>query len=366
MRRHASALFSIVHNFAGGSDGVNPQAGLTKLKGVLYGTTGGGGASSRGTVFAIPAFRPEATLYSFVGYPSDGSDPAARLVNVNGTLYGTTDIGGTNALGTIFSITPSGAETVLHSFAGYPSDGSRPSGLIKVKGTLYGTTAEGGANNDGTVFSFTPSPSGAVTTLYSFAGGSDGATPKAGLVNLKGTFYGTTFSGGTNCGSSGGCGTVFAITPAGAESVLHSFGAAGDGSRPVASLIAVNGAVFGTTYLGGENCGTRGGCGIVFSVTPAGAETVIHSFSGEDGANPSAALISVKGTLYGTTASGGGNADGTVFAIPPFRSETVLHAFSGSDGSDPQAALLNVNGTLYGTTQNGGAHGDGTVFSLTP
>jgi uncharacterized repeat protein (TIGR03803 family) len=358
----------VVYSFAGGNDGANPQAGLLKVTGVLYGTTASGGANGHGTVFAIPSFRPEITLYSFAGYPYDGADPAASLINVNGTLYGTTYAGSANNDGTVFSITPSGTETVLHSFAGSPYDGAHPAGLINVKGTLYGTTASGGANDLGTVFSLAPTPSGTETTLYSFAGGNDGASPKAGLINVKGTLYGTTSLGGANCGSSGGCGTVFAITPSGAETVLYTFGGGTDGRYPVAGLINVKGKLYGTTFLGGANCGTRGGCGTVFAVTPSGAEAVLHSFAGgSDGANPHAGLINVKGTLYGTTSSGGGNGDGTVFAIPSFGSETVLHSFAGdSDGANPQAGLINVNGTLYGTTELGGANNDGTVFSLAP
>jgi uncharacterized repeat protein (TIGR03803 family) len=367
----------VIHSFAGPPyDGAAPAAALLKVRGTLYGTTVVGGTNSAGTVFAIPSFRPETTLYSFAGSPYDGSRPAG-LINVNGTLYGTTEGGGANCgssggCGTVFSITPSGTETVLHSFAGAPYEGARPTGLIKIKGTLYGTTLSGGTNNDGTVFSLTPTPSGTVTTLYSFAGAPyDGANPKAGLVNLKGTLYGTTFSGGAKCSSSSGCGTVFAITPSGAETVLYSFGGGSDGARPVASLINVNGTLYGTTYLGGTHCNTTGGCGTVYAVTPLGVETVLHSFAGgSDGANPAAGLLNVKGTLYGTTSSNGGSSKGggTVFSIPPFGSEIVLHNFAGGpyDGNGPEAALINVNGTLYGTTESGGANNRGTVFSLTP
>jgi uncharacterized repeat protein (TIGR03803 family) len=96
-------------------------------------------------------------LYSFKGGSEDGEYPEAGLINVKGTLYGTTYDGGANGDGTVFAITTSGAETVLHSFKGGSGDGEDPeAGLLNVKGTLYGTTFEGGANGDGTVFSLKP------------------------------------------------------------------------------------------------------------------------------------------------------------------------------------------------------------------
>jgi uncharacterized repeat protein (TIGR03803 family) len=192
-------------------------------------------------------------------------------------------------------------------------------GLINVKGTLYSTTIYGGVNNEGTVFAITTS--GTETVLHSFGGSGDGKEPDGGLINVKGTLYSTTVYGGVNCKSSG-CGTVFAITTSGKETVLHSFGATGDGEDPYAGLLNVNGTLYGTTLYGGSgSCSYRGisGCGTVFSITPSGTEAVLHSFggSGDDGENPHSGLINVKGTLYSTTFSGGANDYGTVFSISP-------------------------------------------------
>jgi uncharacterized repeat protein (TIGR03803 family) len=317
-----------------------------------------------------PAYR---VLFSFKG--KNGVFPMAGLLDVNGTLDGTTLIGGAKCLprgcGTVFAITTSGKETVLYSFGG-SGDGKNPyAGLINVKGTLYGTTYYGGANGDGTVFAITTS--GTETMLYSFDG-KTGANPDAGLINVKGTIYGTTENGGTTyCSSSFDCGTVFAITRSGKETVLHNFGGSGDGTYPEAGLINVKGTFYGTTMGGGANCSASYGCGTVFAITPSGTETVLHSFGGSrDGSYPRAGLINVKGTLYGTTFIGGANGSGTVFSITPSGKETVLHSFAGgTDGEQPLAGLLNFKGTLYGTTQYGGANcngstGCGTVFSLSP
>jgi uncharacterized repeat protein (TIGR03803 family) len=141
--------------------------------------------------------------------------------------------------------------------------------------------------------------------LYSFAGGTgDGSYPYAGLIIAKGTLYGTTFAGaGSGCYSEyPGCGSVYSISPSGKETVIHSFGRSEDGALPVADLVNIKGTLYGTTSSGGANCDSRGnddGCGTVFSITTSGAETVLYSFRGgsEDGKWPWAGLTNVKGTL---------------------------------------------------------------------
>ncbi|HTA55635.1 MAG TPA: choice-of-anchor tandem repeat GloVer-containing protein [Candidatus Acidoferrales bacterium] len=370
-----SVRYSVLHSFKGGfADGEEPFAGLVNVKGTLYGTTYEGGAYNRigeGTVFSITPSGTETVLHSFGG-SQDGAYPVAGLINVKGTLYGTTGKGGANGDGTVFSITPSGTETVLYSFKGGPGDGEQPrAGLINVKGTLYGTTYLGGncssSGGCGTVFSMTPS--GTETMLYSFKGVSgDGKYPFAGLIDVKGKFYGTTFEGGANCSGSGGCGTVFSITRSGEETMLHSFAGDPDGNNPEAGLINVKGTLYSTTYAGGTN-----NRGTVFSITPSGTETVLHSFGGSgDGADPVAALLYAKGKLYSTTFVGGPNNDGTVFSITPSGTQTVLYSFKGGgsgDGESPRAGLVKVKSALYGTTGGGGtgcggSYGCGTVYSL--
>jgi uncharacterized repeat protein (TIGR03803 family) len=212
---------------------------------------------------------------------------------------------------------PSVTYGVLYSFKGGSGDGADPyAGLINVKGTLYGTTYSGGASGNGTVFAITKT--GTETVLYSFKGGSgDGAQVVGGLLNVKGTLYGTTTGGGAGCGSYG-CGTVFKITTSGTETVLHSFSGSGDGENPDAGLINVKGTFYGTTEYGGANCSSSGVCGTVFKITTSGAETVLHSFGGSgDGIVPKGGLLNNSGRLYGTTAYGGANGDGTVFSLSP-------------------------------------------------
>ncbi len=200
----------VLHSF---DDSAGPAASLIDVNGTLYGTTVGGGLASScgssgcGTVFSITKSGKETILYSFKGLPTDGAQPLAGLIDVKGTLYGMTEDGGSYyGEGTVFSISTSGTEKVLHSF-GQGYDGNHPlAGLIDINGTLYGTTNQGGVYSQGTVFSI--SASGAENVLHSFGGIPDGLGPSASLVDVNGTLYGTTLYGGTH-----GNGTVFALTP---------------------------------------------------------------------------------------------------------------------------------------------------------
>jgi uncharacterized repeat protein (TIGR03803 family) len=352
------------------------------------------------------------TLWNFMGgnvQPLDGSQPYASLISDStGAVYGTTVVGGTAYCGTVFKLSPPNtvggpwAEKVLYSFMCL-SDGRYPeASLIFGKdGALYGTTSEGGSSDYGTVFKLAPpSTTGGPwnkTILYSFSGGDDGANPGAGLIfDTSGVLYGTTVGGGAH-----GAGTVYKLTPDSTsptgwtETVLYSFCSqtnCSDGGNPYAGLIfGTGGALYGTASGDGSaNDGT------VFKLTPpatvggAWNESVLHSFSGSDGAHPYDGLISDStGALYGTTVNGGNTSCesgcGTVFKLTPPSTvggtwnESVLYSFAGgsggSDGGHPLAGLiLDALGALYGTTPSGGTSticsgvyiGCGTVFKLTP
>jgi uncharacterized repeat protein (TIGR03803 family) len=311
----------------------------------------------------------EKVLYSFGSVSGDGNTPRAPLLNVKGTLYGTAEQGGIGD-GVIFTITPKGTENTIHTFQGGSNDGSLPfAGLIDVKGTLYGTTAGGGGS--GTVYSVTPA--GNVNIVYGFKGASagDGSAPEAGVIDINGVLYGTTFGGGMNSD-----GTVYKVTTSGTETVLHSFQGGSDGNSPFAALTNVNGILYGTTeFGGGTGCGGRG-CGTVFSITKSGKETVVYQFQGGtgDGEYPEASLLNVNGTLYGTTRFGGEagcgtDGCGTVFEVTSAGTVKIIHKFKNAEGYWPQAGLIDVGGTLYGTTTSGGkgtscAGGCGVVFAL--
>jgi len=279
-----------------------------------------------------------------------------------------------SSLGLIAGAAPpaGGGYKVLHRF-GSGTDGAYPyTDLIAVHGTLYGDTYDGGADNDGTLFALDPT-TGKEQVLYAFKGNSDGADPIAGLIDVKGTLYGTSLNGGTgtnNCDYDrvAGCGTVYALTlKTGAERVVYSFQGGADGGYPEASLINVGGTLYGTTAGGGStNCG--GGCGTVFSVDiRTGAKTTVYSFQGgtSDGFSPVSALTSFNGLLYGTTAMGGATDGGTLFAIQPSDgTERILHSFSVA--ATPSSPLTLAGNVFYGTTNSGGAYEVGAIFAFDP
>jgi uncharacterized repeat protein (TIGR03803 family) len=360
-----AASHSVLYSFTGGGDGTGPAASLTDMRGVLYGTTYGGGADSSGAVFRVSRAGAEKLVYSFRN-GADGASPKSPVVNVGGILYGTTQYGGgssacTGGCGTVFAVTPAGEEIMVHPFRG--ADGANPTaGLIDVGGILYGTTSYGGKYNYGTVFAMTPG--GAERVVYSFTGGADGGNPMGRLLNYYGILYGTTYTGGANQSY----GTVFSITTDGFEKVVYSFMDGSDGAYPTAGLVSIGHAFYGTSMYGAAHLGT------VFSVTPRGSLTVLHSFrGGKDGSEPEGDLINLGGTLYGVTYQGGSTSCfdslgcGTVFFVTPGKVETVVYAFKGgSDGLNPDAGLTNIGGLLYGTTVSGGTDFNGTVFAITP
>ncbi len=211
--------------------------------------------------------------------------------------------------------------------------------------------------------------------LYSF-NNTDGGLPASGVIfDAAGNLYGMTpYGGNENC--TGGCGTVFELTPAAGgrwtHKVLHFFSNSADGHYPYASLVLDgSGNLYGTTAFGGSGS-CKGGCGTVFELTPktsgTWAEKVLHSFNGKDGRYAEAALIfDAFGNLYGSTSVGGTHGYGTVFELVHNANggwtAEVLHDFEGGYGS-LGSLVFDGSGNLYGTTLGGGAFNDGTVFKL--
>ena len=262
---------------------------------------------------------------------------------------------------------------VLHSFTGF-GDGSVPEAGVTIDraGNLYGTTFQG------SVFKMSHRGSGWVlSTLYTFAGGSDGARPASRVIfGPDGTLYGTTSQGGSN-----GFGTVYNLRPPATvckstvcpwtETILHNF-TGSDGAAPQLGdlIFDAAGNIYGTTSGGGAH-----GEGAVFVLTRSGAgwtESVLYSFAGgNDGSVPySGVIFDAAGNLYGTTTLGGAHSVGTVYELAPSQSgwsETILYAFDGRDHSfTPYGGVIfDGQGNLYGTAC-GGPNGAGTVYELVP
>jgi uncharacterized repeat protein (TIGR03803 family) len=310
-------------------------------------------------------------------------------------------------------------EKVLYSFQGGANDGSYPYGsvIFDKQGNLYGVLQDFGGDSCaplggecGAVYRLSPPAqkggSWTETLLYEFQGkgANDGESPNSGLIMDKsGNLYGLTAYGGTgNCtllGLSAGCGTVYKLSPpkqkggAWTETILYSFPSATQGYVPIGDLVFDSaGNLYGSTLFGGMKGTTcdpdyGGQCGVVFEISPPKTkggkwtEKELHAFAGgTDGAEPNGGLVlDDKGSVYGTTAFGGGATCqgagcGTAFELDdPLTkrggswTEKILHRFAdGDDGAGPSSGLtFDAKGALYGTTGGGGSGFNGTVFRLT-
>jgi uncharacterized repeat protein (TIGR03803 family) len=376
---------TVLYNFCSQTDcgdGEYPNADLRlDDRGNIYGTANNGGSNEQGLVFELT---PEGEEQTALFDGTDGANPGFKVILGDGSLFGTTGAGG-YGYGSVFKVIPGGKLISLYSFCRNEpgcADGSEPGWIVLGKnGDLYGTTFKGGAyNNGGTVFKLTQS--GQETVLYSFCSVvlcADGAGPGGAIaLDKNGNLYGATAGGGAN-----GHGTMFKLTPQGEETVLYNFCTVqqpycGDGDSPSGLVFGRDGNLYGVTAGGGANA-----YGAVYRVTLAGQETVLYSFCSQpncaDGYSPNGVVFDKSNNLYGTTLLGGANSGsglgGTVFKLTPAGQETVLHSFCSqancADGNQPSSSELafDKNGNLYGTTHFGGvggAHGAGTVFRVTP
>jgi uncharacterized protein (TIGR03437 family) len=360
---------------------VNISSLVLGANGNLYGTASEGGIYGEGSLFEVTPTGKLTTLYSFGENPANGTIPTGSLMQaMDGSLYGTTESGGTFNRGTVFRATSTGFLTAVYSFGSYPTDGALPNGALiqATDGNFYGTTFGGGTSNVGIVFKLTPS--GAETTLYSFgASPTDGANPTGAVIQATdGNFYGTTVSGGAYAR-----GTVFKVMSGGTSTVLYSFGGIStDGTSPGPALIqASDGNFYGTTAGSVANAAASG---TVFKITPVGALTTLYTFCPSNcpnGNGPNGLIQGLDGNLYGTTRFGGAHFTyGTIFKITSQGALTTLYSFCSKvnclDGAAPETTLMQTsNGIFYGTTVNGGPFGieggcsncaNGTVFSFDP
>jgi uncharacterized protein (TIGR03437 family) len=351
---------TVLDSFNFGNNGSpGPSALIQGTDGNLYGTTFDGGNISTafpkgaGTVFKVNLLGAMTTLYTLGAASTDGANPTGLIQAADGNFYGTTESGGSANLGTVFKITPQGALTTLHAFAG--NDGTNPLSQVTQApdGNFYGTTNLGGANQGGTIYQMTPQ--GSVTTLFSFPASTAGWSPSNLIQATDGNFYGTSLAGGTS-----NCGTVFEITPSGAFTILHNF-SPGIAYQPRAGLIqATDGNFYGTT-----SGATGGDYGSVFKMTPAGVVTPLYLFAlMYAGAVPLGGVIQGNdGNLYGTTFTTEPGGGGTLFMLTLTGTFTVVFGFNPGTIASPSTTLLQASdGNLYGAALYGGAYGDGAIF----
>lgn len=288
----------VLENFV--ADGT-PEGGLTLgTDGNFYGTTQSGGVNLSGQIFKLTPNGTLTVLYTFTGGTDGGIPSAAPIQGADGNFYGTAISGGSGAgYGTIYKITPSGTFSVIHTFDS--TDGANPHAPLALgtDNNLYGTTYLGGTSGEGVVFRI--STSGTYTVLYNFDG-THGANPNGPLVQgSDGFFYGTTANGGASS-----AGVVFKVTGVGKIAVLHSLNGTSDGSQPFAGLVqATDGNFYGAASVGGSTS-CSGGCGTLFKITPPSSFSVIYTFDGSSAAGPNVTLVQhTNGLLYGDTENGG-------------------------------------------------------------
>ncbi len=365
--RRPNGAYAGLHSFGDAGDGVTP-AGTLVLDGAgfLYGATGGGGASSHGTVFKLKTDGSSyLVLHSFTGTTSDAAQPLLCPILVGSTLYGTALGGGLYSQGVLYKLNTDGMGFgLVHSFAGGTTDGASPFAAPTYEsgtGFLYGTAQLAGASSHGVVYKV-KTDGGSYAVIHDFAGGvSDGALPTGGVVrDAAGNLYGTTYNGGTP-----DHGVLYTLTTGGAGfAVLHTFtGGAMDGSSPAGPLLLQGSLLYGTTIAGGS-----AGAGTLFSIATSGAGfAVLRSFSGtSDGGGPQCTLVlDARGHLLGT-ATGGGAGYGVAFdSSADGQTYVVLHEFLSNSGTNPERGLVSDGaGNFYGTTNGGGAFGLGMVFKM--
>jgi uncharacterized repeat protein (TIGR03803 family) len=353
---------SNLYTFVGADNSVNPDGVIAQGRdGAYYGVAVG---PQPGTIYKVTGSGGFTLLHSMA--QAEGQGCNGLILGTDGNLYGTCPHGGdSQSAGTIIKMTPAGALTVLHTFNYGLVDGCYPDGVpVQASdGNFYGTTLNCGANNEGTAYKITPA--GVETIIHSFAGGTDAGQPIGALIlGSDGNLWGESAAGGSY-----NSGTVFKMSLSGAVTVVYQFlGCGAQGCYPAAGLVQGNdGNYYGTTQEGGTS-----NEGVVFKLTPAGAITILHSFNRtvDIGAYPQLPLtLGTDGNFYGVASDciSGGCSPANIFRITPAGVFTDVYNFTnygGNNNSLPfSPLLLGTNGTLYSTTEEDGK-GAGTFFSL--
>jgi uncharacterized repeat protein (TIGR03803 family) len=362
---------------SGGYSGILPAGLMSQGQdGNLYSTIQNNGTAKVGTAFKMTTAGQLTTIYNFCSLKScvDGSYPDGGLtLGTDGNLYGTTVGGGKYAAGTVFNLTPGGKLITMWSFTATKNDEAAPWNPVfeGQDGNFYGADPGVYSGNYGVIYKITPKNK---LTPYPFSF-SDGANPNLPTQGSDDNFYGTAILGGKPAckGYQYGCGVVYKMTANGNRTVLWPFKGyyGNDGAAPVGVLVqGYDGNFYGTTYYGGTSARCSGACGTLFKITPSGAEKVLHSFTGfPDGAYPDTGLtLGTDGNFYGTTPVGGKYNYGTIFRITPAGKLTILYNFCSVrgcvDGIYPKTPLVqHTNGKFYGST-TGNSLGGSVFYSL--
>jgi uncharacterized repeat protein (TIGR03803 family) len=344
---------------------VSPQVRLSDgtLYGTAFGTFNGG--SSHGAVWKVDTNGTVGVIYNFRALTQEEANPTVLISGTDGNLYGATApkaVGDLN--GMIFRLTPAGVFTPIYVFQDGKGTHAT-SLIQAADGNFYGTAAgdsSGGffnhpatMHNPGIFFRLTPA--GLFTTLYTFTGGADGSFPNALVQGADGNFYGSAQYGPESPANIfSGYGGIFKITPAGALTTLYSFSGGTNNGSPWGVIQGQDGNLYGITSANTPNS--------VFRVTPAGQRTTMYVLDGTNGTETVGLVASTDGNVYGTTKNGGIPQAGNIFRITP-AGQVNVYAFDGdATGQHPSRPFEGAEHSLYGATESGGSYSHGTVFRL--
>ena len=349
----ASGKLSTLHSFT--ADEAENTSGLIQVGSLFYGTGFSGGAGNWGTIFQMDLAGDVTVLHEFdagIG----GGIPTGVVVGSDGALYGVTVMGGANSIGVVFRFEPPSDFAVIHDLV--LEDGGGPSAALALAadGFFYGVTQGGGAHDLGTVFQV--DESGNLAVVHDFATG-DGRQPAELVDGGNGYLYGV-----NTIASSANVGTVFRVAANGDFDVLHTFLESEDGPPVGRPLRAADGRIYGPAF-GNPFAPGEGG---IYGVDADGANfELVFRFLPDAPSKPTSAfLLGADGAFYGTTSAGGPAGKGMVYRLELPDDLTVLHTFSGADGAFPSVLIEGEPGVFYGGANSGGPPptDDGVVFRL--
>ncbi len=366
-----TSAYTILQNFTTSTSGAGarPIRGpILAANGRLYGMCSQGGANNLGTLYeyviGTNTLTKRVDFDALTSASGKGNTPRGRLVQAaSGLMYGVTQLGGANNRGVIFRVSATGTSfTKLYDFAALPSiTGGQPfSGMtLGSNGVLYGTTQLGGTNGGGVIYSYNISTS-TYASVYDFVQAS-GRFPLGELTQASnGLFYGTTTQGGTN-----DVGVVFTYDATTDTYTNRQNLSSAVGSNPIGRMIiGSDGLLYGTTSQGGV-----GSAGTIYSINPTtNVFNVVYNLGLGAFSEPWGALLEdPSGTLVGMSAGGGTGSQGAIFKYVIGGSTTELVPFTFSNGSAPKGRLLKAsNGLFYGLTNTGGVNNLGILFSYDP
>lgn len=353
----------ILHDFGASPGPRKPDSVAENASGKIMVTSQFGGLQNRGTIFecsrtgeceVVHEFS-DGDLYSGNNFLTPGSD---------GHVYGTRNTGGDNSAGSIFALDPDNNYQLLHSFdasvlrvPAYPY-----AALIESRfkpGTFYGTLS-GGWGIAGGVYEFDRINGTKFLAQFNFETG----IPRGRLVQTgDGSLYGVIHDYSNITGGYIELGGLFKVSPNGGGGRFRKLWSY-EGQTPVAGMVERQEPESGETFLyGTAPSGGEFYDGTIFKLNSAEELTVVHSFSGEDGAEPRIEMaLAGDGNIYGTTETGGLYGYGTIFALTSEDIVVTVHHFDHNNGAHPKGALyVGSDGNLYGTG-SGGPDGGGVVF----